>query len=207
MKPFLPPAAQDPNSDFGKKILRQTAAHVAAGVGVKELVIEPLPLQSQPRSIVGSDGFTMYDYQLEGMTWMLNQHRQGVGGILGDEMGLGKTLQVISFLAALKDGGEMGPHMIIAPLSVLPTWEREFQRWCPSIKVVQFHGNLEARNTLWRDYLSTSSNNQFNVIITTYEMLTAATSMLTHRTYSYVILDEAQRIKNETSLIGQVNHI
>jgi len=203
VKPFLPPASQDPNSDFGKKILRQTAAHVAAGSATKELVIEPLPVQDQPRSIVGGDGFTMYPYQLEGMTWMLNQHRQGVGGILGDEMGLGKTLQVIAFLAALKDGGEMGPHMIIAPLSVLPTWEREFQRWCPSIKVVQFHGNVEARNDLWRDYLSTASNNQFGVIITTYEMLTAATSMLTHRTYSYVILDEAQRIKNETSLIGQ----
>lgn len=141
--------------------------------------------------------------QLEGMTWMLNQHRQGVGGILGDEMGLGKTLQVISFLAALKDGGESGPHIIVAPLSVLPTWEREFQRWCPSIKIVQFHGNEQTRKDLWRDYLGSTAEKHFDVILTTYEMLIAATSMLTHHTYSYVILDEAQRIKNETSLIGQ----
>ena len=165
-------------------------------------VIEPLPMQPQPRSIVGT-GLTMYDYQLEGMTWMLNQHRQGVGGILGDEMGLGKTLQVIAFLAALKDGGEDGPYMIVAPLSVLPTWEREFQRWCPSFHVVQFHGNEERRKDLWINYLSSTSNKRCDVVITTYEMLIAATTMLTHRTYSYVILDEAQRIKNEASLIAQ----
>jgi len=72
-------------------------------------------MQPQPRSIVGTGaiGLTMYDYQLEGMTWMLNQHRQGVGGILGDEMGLGKTLQVIAFLAALKDGGEGGRYIFL----------------------------------------------------------------------------------------------
>ena len=75
------------------------------------------------------------------MRWGLHQHRQGVGGILGDEMGLGKTLQVISFLAALKEAGSDGPHLIVAPLSVLPTWQREFEAWCPAIKVMLFHGS------------------------------------------------------------------
>jgi SWI/SNF-related matrix-associated actin-dependent regulator of chromatin subfamily A member 5 len=69
--------------------------------------------------------------------------------------------------------------------------------------VIPFHGNEEARKLLWRDHLSTVSGESFDVIITTYEMVTAATSMLTHRNYSYVILDEAQRIKNEMSNIGQ----
>ena len=61
------------------------------------------------------------------------------------------------------------------------------------------------RKQLWREVLSASGGGSpnVNVIITTYEMLIAATSMLTHRTYGYVILDEAQRIKNETTLIGQ----
>jgi hypothetical protein len=202
VKPFLPPGSQELTSDFSRKVLRLDAVVGEGGALIIE-PLKPLPVQPQPKSIVGGGGITMYDYQLEGMTWMLNQHRQGVGGILGDEMGLGKTLQVISFLAALKDGGEHGPHIIVAPLSVLPTWEREFQRWCPSINVVQFHGNEQTRRDLWRDYLGSGAEKHFDVILTTYEMLTAATSMLTHHTYSYVILDEAQRIKNETSLIGQ----
>ena len=156
-------------------------------------------MQPQPRSIAHADGLKMFPYQLEGMSWMLNQHAQGVGGILGDEMGLGKTLQVISFLAALKDAGQDGPHLIVAPLSVLPTWQKELQTWCPSIKVLLFHGSEHVRKALW----ASSNQERDLVIITTYEMLTAATTMLTYRTYSYVILDEAQRIKNETSLIGQ----
>jgi hypothetical protein len=197
VRPFLPAASQDPNSAFARKILRKD---LPASL---EPRVELLPTQPQPRSIVSSEGMGMYDYQLEGMTWMLNQHRQGVGGILGDEMGLGKTLQVISFLAALKDAGEVGPHLIVAPLSVLPTWEREFKRWCPSLTAVLFHGSEATRKELWQDYLSSASGKPFHVVLTTYEMLTAATSMLTHRTYNYVILDEAQRIKNETSFIGQ----
>ena len=155
VQPFLPPQCQDPMSEFGRKVLRHTAEQVATGKGksaagwraqpCQVAEPEPLPLQSQPRSVCHAEGFTMFSYQLEGLTWMLNQHRQGVGGILGDEMGLGKTLQVISFLAALKEGGEEGPHLIVAPLSVLPTWQREFEAWCPSMKVVQFHGGEETR--------------------------------------------------------------
>ena len=137
VKPFLLPSDQDPTSDFACRILLHTAKDVATsgGAGSKD-EMELMPTQPQPRSIVSANGYKMFPYQLEGMTWMLNQHAQGVGGILGDEMGLGKTLQVISFLAALKEGGEAGPHLIVAPLSVLPTWEREFQAWCPGMKVI-----------------------------------------------------------------------
>jgi SNF2 family DNA or RNA helicase len=59
---------------------------------------------------------------------MVEQHRLGIGGILGDEMGLGKTLQVISFLAHLFETGETGPYLIVCPLTVLPTWANEFSR-------------------------------------------------------------------------------
>jgi SNF2 family DNA or RNA helicase len=59
---------------------------------------------------------------------MVQQHRMGIGGILGDEMGLGKTLQVISFIAHLHETGEEGPYLIVSPLSVLPTWANEFNR-------------------------------------------------------------------------------
>lgn len=35
---------------------------------------------------------TMRQYQLEGLSWMVNLAHQGINGILADEMGLGKTL-------------------------------------------------------------------------------------------------------------------
>ena len=82
--------------------------------------------QQQPRLVTGG---AMRPYQLEGLRWLLAQHDALVGGVLGDEMGLGKTLQVISFLAALKEKKEGGPHLIVAPLSVLPTWVSEIRRY------------------------------------------------------------------------------
>lgn len=71
---------------------------------------------------------------------MVHLHKSGVGGILGDEMGLGKTLQVIAFFAYLKEQGVSGPHCVVAPLSVMGGWELQLQRWCPSLRVLKFHG-------------------------------------------------------------------
>jgi SWI/SNF-related matrix-associated actin-dependent regulator of chromatin subfamily A member 5 len=72
------------------------------------------------------------DYQLEGLRFLAQSWANGVSAILGDEMGLGKTLQTISFLAWLKfDRGVPGPHLVVAPLSVLSSWMSEFKRrWC-----------------------------------------------------------------------------
>ena len=79
-------------------------------------------------------------------------------------------VQVISFLAHLKEKGDSGPHIIVAPLSVLPTWQGEFRRWCPSMRVFQFYGSAESRTELWREHLHGSSS-EVDVIITTYEMV------------------------------------
>ena len=65
----------------------------------------------------------MRDYQLHGLRWLAAMHRCGVNAVLADEMGLGKTLQTIAFLAHLKfDLGVPGPHLVVAPLSVLSSW-------------------------------------------------------------------------------------
>ena len=88
------------------------------------------------------------DYQREGVAWLAAQHVAGAGGgILGDDMGLGKTLQVLSFLQYLRDAkNEAGPHLVVCPLSVLPTWVTEAKRWCPSLRAVAFHGPEAERN-------------------------------------------------------------
>lgn len=59
-------------------------------------------------------------YQLVGLNWLAVLHKQGVSGILADEMGLGKTVQVIAFLAHLKETGQArGTHLIVVPASTL----------------------------------------------------------------------------------------
>ncbi len=143
------------------------------------------------------------DYQREGVAWLAAQHAAGAGGgILGDDMGLGKTLQVLSFLQYLRDAkGESGPHLVVCPLSVLPTWVTEAKRWCPSLRAVAFHGPEQERNRLKQEVLLQGT---FDVLVTTYEMLTAEQSMLAARFhFRYLVLDEAQRVKNDTSLVSQ----
>ena len=71
----------------------------------------------------------MRAYQVAGLNWLANLYQNGINGILADEMGLGKTLQTISFLAWLKfERGVPGPHLVVAPLSVLSSWMSEFRR-------------------------------------------------------------------------------
>ena len=143
------------------------------------------------------------EYQREGVAWLAAQHAAGAGGgILGDDMGLGKTLQVLSFLQYLRDAkGESGPHLVVCPLSVLPTWVTEAKRWCPSLRAVAFHGPEAERNRLKAEVLVQGT---FDVLVTTYEMLTAEQSMLAARFhFRYLVLDEAQRVKNDTSLVSQ----
>jgi hypothetical protein len=97
--------------------------------------------------------------------------------------------------------GEKGPHLIVCPLSVLPTWSSELKRWCPMLRATVFHGPESERNFLKKQLLLPDS---FDVLITTYETLVAETGYFTNRFHFRVaVLDEAQRIKNETSLVGQ----
>ena len=85
----------------------------------------------QPKLVEG----VMRTYQIEGLMWICSLYENGLNGILADEMGLGKTVQAVSFLAHLYGMKVKGPFMVVAPLSTLTNWQREFARWAPSVKV------------------------------------------------------------------------
>ncbi|EST08495.1 SNF2-related [Kalmanozyma brasiliensis GHG001] len=132
---------------------------------IKRNTADKFYLESQPRLL--SSKVTLKDYQLVGVNWLYLLYRKRTSCILADEMGLGKTAQVIAFFAHLKDLGIRGPHLVVAPSSVLENWDREFRFFCPSLNVRKYYGSLKDRAEL-REELS--SDPALEVILTTYDM-------------------------------------
>ncbi|PKS07502.1 hypothetical protein jhhlp_006106 [Lomentospora prolificans] len=145
---------------------------------------------------------TMRDYQVAGLNWLISLHENGISGILADEMGLGKTLQTISFLGYLRHMmGITGPHLVTVPKSTLDNWKREFAKWTPEVNVLVLQGAKEERHQLINDRLI---DEDFDVCITSYEMVLREKAHLKKFAWQYIIIDEAHRIKNEESSLSQV---
>lgn len=85
-------------------------------------------------------GNNLRPYQLEGLNWLLFSWYNSHNCILADEMGLGKTIQSLAFVDAVHKYGIRGPFLIIAPLSTIPNWQREFESWT-DMNVVVYHGS------------------------------------------------------------------
>uniref|UniRef100_A0A3B0MK29 DEAD-box family helicase, putative n=1 Tax=Theileria annulata TaxID=5874 RepID=A0A3B0MK29_THEAN len=136
-------------------------------------------------------------YQKEGLRWLVSLYERNINGILADEMGLGKTLQTICLLAYLAcNKGNWGPHIIIVPTSILLNWVMEFNKFCPGFKVLAYYGTPAERakkRTGWNKPYS------FNVLISSYTIVVQDSYILKRRAWEYMILDEAQNIKNFTS--------
>ncbi|DAZ95276.1 TPA: hypothetical protein N0F65_007766 [Lagenidium giganteum] len=152
---------------------------------------------TQPQLLTGG---TLRTYQLEGVQWLCNLFENGLNGILADEMGLGKTIQVIALIAHLKEQGVRGPFLIVAPLSTLPNWEKEFERFTPDIPAVIYHGTKDARRALRLDVLDKTKKNDmdFPVVITSYEVIMQDRRLFNNAgfVWKYVIIDEGHRLKN-----------
>ena len=157
-------------------------------------------IEKQPKLISKKKG-TMRPYQVEGLNWIMQLHDRGVSGILADEMGLGKTLQSISVIAYLREArGIKGKHIVIVPKSVLDNRMREFRVWCPVVRTLRFHGTKAERKVIRRERLDPGD---FDVVITTYEMLIREKSGFLKHAWHYIIIDEAHRIKNDKSVLSQ----
>ena len=147
----------------------------------------------------------MRPYQLEGLTWYIEQHDKGANSIMGDEMGLGKTLQTLSFFATLHAHLPFfAPFLVVCPLSVLPTWLSEAKRWTPQLNVVGLFGPQTERERVKSTQLSGKSKEGVHLVVTTYEILLTEITWLRSQFYfRYLVLDEAQKIKNTDALVTQ----
>ncbi|KAL8824286.1 MAG: hypothetical protein Q9191_005160 [Dirinaria sp. TL-2023a] len=144
----------------------------------------------------------MRDYQVAGLNWLVSLHENGISGILADEMGLGKTLQTIAFLGYLRHICDTkGPHLIVVPKSTLDNWKREFSMWTPEVDVLVLQGAKDERKDLIQDRLV---DENFDVCITSYEMILREKTHLKKFAWEYIIIDEAHRIKNEESSLAQI---
>lgn len=145
----------------------------------------------------------MKDYQLRGLSWLVSLYDQGINGILADEMGLGKTLQTISLLAYLaEEEGNWGPFLVVTPKATLHNWQQEVAKFCPVLSVLPYWGNKNDRQELrkyWVQKRMYRKDSEFHVCITSYETLTQDNHHFQRVKWQYMILDEAQAIKNSAS--------
>jgi len=121
-------------------------------------------------------------YQRAGLQWMRFLRDMELNGVLADDMGLGKTVQAI---AAMLDAG--GRHLVVAPTSVIRNWELEARKFAPSLRLNVFHGPHRELDP------------HADVTITSYALVRIDLQRLRDEEWTYVVLDEAQAIKNPHS--------
>ncbi|XP_026059449.1 SWI/SNF-related matrix-associated actin-dependent regulator of chromatin subfamily A member 5-like isoform X1 [Carassius auratus] len=142
------------------------------------------------------------DYQVRGLNWLISLYENGINGILADEMGLGKTLQTISLLGYMKHYRNIpGPHMVLVPKSTLYNWMNEFKRWVPSLRAVCLIGDRDERTAFVRDTLLPG---EWDVCVTSYEMVIIERAVFKKFNWRYLVIDEAHRIKNEKSKLSEI---
>lgn len=136
---------------------------------------------------------TLFSYQKEGLQWLKFLGDAGFGGLLADEMGLGKTVQVLAFFSqALL----VKPCLIVVPTSLLFNWQREIEKFLPSLSVYRHEGKERLRQS--------GDLQQKQVILTSYTYLRIDSDLLQSIDYQVVVLDEAQAIKNPDSQTSQI---
>jgi len=138
---------------------------------------------------------TLRHYQEAGLSWLWFLHRHRLSGILADDMGLGKTLQALALLLKMHHEEKRAPSLVVAPTSVLANWKREAERFTPGLQVVLWHGqDRKTRGETFSDV---------DIVLTSYALVRRDLEELSKTRWRYVVLDEAQNIKNAGSATAQ----
>ncbi len=137
-----------------------------------------------PASLQGA----LRPYQVAGYHWLHFLHEYGFGGILADDMGLGKTVQVLAFLLSLRESGHaQAPDLVVVPRSLLINWQREVEKFAPTLKVLAYFGPQRPAVAAFDDY---------DLVLTTYGVMRVDNEKLRAYRFHYIVLDESQAIKN-----------
>ncbi len=169
----------------GGKELRELGQKLKNFTGIQDVAL-PANLHAELRH-----------YQQQGLNWLQFLREYKFAGVLADDMGLGKTIQTLAHLLLEKQNGLMtAPCLIIAPTSLMSNWRRETERFTPDLKVLTLQGT--DRKQLF------DKIKDYDLILTTYPLLPRDEETLLEHEYHYLILDEAQTIKNPLSKAAQL---
>ena len=166
---------------------------------IKDTLIHPIATEKV--APVPSFHGTLRAYQKNGYQWLSQMSQLGLGACLADDMGLGKTVQLIAFLEYVRTHNG-GHALLILPASLIGNWQKEIEKFAPEMPYQILHkSDLKGTETI------EIRENHF-LYITTYGMASRLEE-LKYKKWDYLILDEAQAIKNpgtkQTKAIKQIS--
>lgn len=146
---------------------------------------------------------TLRTYQHQGLNWLQFLREYQLNGILADDMGLGKTIQTLAHLLIEKQQGRLTkPILIVAPTSVIFNWANEIDKFTPQLSYQVLHGNKRHEQFGCLEAVE-GGENQVDIIITSYALITKDLAHYTDQKFYYLVLDEAHYIKNTKTKLYQ----
>ena len=176
------------------ELLKSTLAEEYHGAKV-ELTAEVRKLIAGMRStgkitLPGELTATLRPYQLAGYRWMMQNSAIGFGSLIADDMGLGKTVQVIAAILKFRQEGKLDKNkvLVIVPTTLLTNWQKEIEKFAPTLKAAIYHGSGRKLET-----------KEVDLVITTYGMVRSDQAKFKAKEWYALVIDEAQNIKNSTT--------
>lgn len=189
---------------------------------VRREALLALPVDPEmPRSL--RPGFALLPHQVRGLAWL--QHLYGQrsehnvrGALLADDMGLGKTFQLLAFMAWLAERDpNIGPMLVVAPVSLLENWKEEADKFITegALPMLMAYGNTLSALRVPRAEVDERLRNEdglvnflrpgwvgnAKVVLTTYETLRDLEFSFATVKWSFMVCDEAQKIKNPAAMV------
>ena len=172
-----------------EKLKDRNLSFIKGGKVLQDIVHKLLNKEYKRKLVPRKLNATLRNYQVTGFKWLNEITALGFGGILADDMGLGKTIQVIAFILSQKKT----KTLVVTPTSVIYNWKDEFEKFAPTIKLGLAHGNKASRGKVLDDF------KKYDVILTTYGTLKNDEEKYNTLSFDYLIIDEAQNIKNHSA--------
>ncbi|HRX15522.1 MAG TPA: DEAD/DEAH box helicase, partial [Spirochaetota bacterium] len=169
-------------ADKEKKIFEETMALYERLKNFKSIKKYALPKKFKAK---------LRDYQKEGYRWLMFLKEYKVNGCLADDMGLGKTIQTLALFQKLKEEANFKTSLLVVPVSTIPNWSSEIERFCDNFNVAIHLGQSRIREINF--ILS------HDLIITSYHTLARDIKFFKDIKFYYIVIDEAQAIKNSRS--------
>lgn len=151
-----------------------------------KVIKNPVYDETGPEHIVGS----LRPYQEDGYRWLRKLAAMKLSGVLADDMGLGKSFQTIASLVKEKETGATAPSLIVCPTSCVLNWHLEFSKFAPQMTVTVIQGDTDTRERRIHALV------HHDIGITSYAALRRDVKRYNGVALNYIILDEAQHIKN-----------